>query len=86
MVLTEGELFAAALFDRLLEQYDNTPIAEDLRRIFGKTARSLPERVTVDIALFGSQVSFVSEHQSRIDAEAFERIFTALKTAQDHPL
>jgi predicted DNA-binding transcriptional regulator YafY len=82
VVLTEGELFSVALFDRLLEQYDNTPLADDLRRIFGKIAHSLPERVTVDTAGFDSQVSFVSEHQSRIDAKVFERIFTALKTGR----
>jgi predicted DNA-binding transcriptional regulator YafY len=36
----------------------------------------------VDAAPFGSQVSFVSEHQSHIDAEVFEGIFTALKTRE----
>jgi predicted DNA-binding transcriptional regulator YafY len=82
VVLTEGELFSVALFDHLLELYDNTPLAETLRRIFGKIARSLPDKVTVDISALGSQVSFVSEHQSSIDAEVFERIFAALKTAR----
>jgi hypothetical protein len=82
VVLIEGELFSVALFDRLLEQYDNTPLAGDLRRIFGKIARSLPERVTVGTAPFGSQVSFVSEHQSHIDAEVFEGIFTTLKPGE----
>jgi predicted DNA-binding transcriptional regulator YafY len=82
VVLTEGELFSVALFDRLLEQYENTPLAETLRRIFGKIARSLPDRVTMDTSAMGSQVSFVSEHQSHIDTEVFEQIFTALKTAR----
>jgi len=82
VVLTEGELFSIALFDRLLEQYDNTPLAETLRGIFAKIVRSMPEKVTVDTSGFGSQVSFVSDHQSQIDAEVFACVFAALKTAQ----
>jgi predicted DNA-binding transcriptional regulator YafY len=82
VVLTEGELFSIVLFDRLLEQYDNTPLAENLRRIFDKIVRSMPDKVTVETSVFGSQVSIISEHQGQIDAEVFECIFAALKTRQ----
>ena len=82
VTLTEGELFSVALFDRLLEQYDNTPLAETLRGTFAKIARSLPDRLTVDTAGLDSQVSFVSDHQGRIDADVFSAIFAALKTGR----
>jgi predicted DNA-binding transcriptional regulator YafY len=82
IVLTEGELFSVALFDRLLEQYRNTPLEESLRRIFGKIIQSLPDRVTVDTGLLGNQVSVITGHQGQIDAAVFESIFTALKTRQ----
>ena len=80
VVLTEGELFSIALFDLLLEQYDNTPLAETLRGIFDKIVRSMPERITVDTSTFGPQVSFVPEHQSPIDTEVFSSVFSAIKT------
>ena len=82
LTLTEGELFSVALFDRLLEQYDNTPLAETLRGIFTKIAGSMPERITVGTAGFGPRLSFVSEHQGRIDAEVFSSVFEALKTVR----
>jgi predicted DNA-binding transcriptional regulator YafY len=81
-MLTEGELFSIAVFDRLLEQYRNTPLENTLRRIFNKIIRSMPDKVTVDAALLGPRVSIISEHQGRIDAGAFESVFTALKTGQ----
>jgi predicted DNA-binding transcriptional regulator YafY len=80
VILTEGELFSLALFDRLLEQYRNTPLETALRRIFGKIVRSLPENVTVNPGIFSSQVSIISDHQGQIDAKVFKGIFTALKT------
>jgi len=80
VILTEGELLFIALFDRLLEQYRNTPLETALRRIFEKIVRSLPDNVTVNPGVFSSQVSIISDHQGQIDAKVFEGIFTALKT------
>jgi predicted DNA-binding transcriptional regulator YafY len=87
IVLTEGELFSVALFDRLLEQYRNTPLEKALRQIFNKIIRSLPENVTVNTAAVGAaalgpQISIVSEHQGQIDTDVFECLFVALKTRQ----
>jgi predicted DNA-binding transcriptional regulator YafY len=80
VILTEGELFSLALFDRLLEQYRNTPLETDLRRIFEKIVHSLPDNVTVNPGMFSSHVSIISDHQGQIDPKVFEGIFTALKT------
>jgi predicted DNA-binding transcriptional regulator YafY len=80
VILTEGELFSIVLFDRILEQYRNTPIESALRRIFAKIVKSMPERVTVDTMLLSPQISVISDHQGFIDPVAFENIFTAIKT------
>jgi predicted DNA-binding transcriptional regulator YafY len=80
VILTEGELFSLALFDRLLEQYRNTPLESTLRRIFDKIIRSLPDNVTVNPGALGSHVSVISDHQGQIDEQVFEGIFTAVKT------
>jgi predicted DNA-binding transcriptional regulator YafY len=79
VLLTEGELFSIALFDRLLEQYRNTPIEAALRRIFAKIVKSMPERVTADTRFLSPRISVIADHQGHIDPKAFENIFTALK-------
>jgi len=80
VILTEGELFSVALFDRLLEQYRNTPLESTLRKIFNKIVHSLPENVTVNPNTLSSQISVIFDHQGQIDKDVFEIIFTALKT------
>jgi predicted DNA-binding transcriptional regulator YafY len=82
IVLTEGELFSLALFDRLLEQYANTPLEKNLRVIFQKVRNSLPEQVSVNPSSFSSEASFIPDPLVSIDADVFEAIFTALKTRQ----
>lgn len=82
IILTEGELFAVALFDRLLENYRNTPLEAALRRVFDKIVRSMPENVTVDTGALGPGVTVIAGHEGRIDANVFESVFTALKTKQ----
>jgi predicted DNA-binding transcriptional regulator YafY len=78
--LTEGELFSIALFDPLLEQYRNTPLEGDLRKIFGKIIQSLPDNINVEANFLSSQMSFVPDITAKIDRKAFKVIFTALKT------
>ena len=80
VILTEGELFSIALFDRLLEQYRNTPIDASLRQIFEKIIKSMPERVTVDTKYLIPNLSVITDHQGQIDPAVFEKIFSALKT------
>jgi predicted DNA-binding transcriptional regulator YafY len=80
VILTEGELFSIALFDRLLEQYRNTPIEAALRRIFKKIVKSMPENITVDSGLLGPEISVISDHHGSIDPKVFEAVLSALKT------
>ena len=79
VILTEGELFSVALFDRLLEQYRNTPIEAALCRIFQKIVKSMPEKITVDSGVLSREITVISEHHGPIDPEVFECVFTALK-------
>jgi predicted DNA-binding transcriptional regulator YafY len=82
VIMTEGELFSIALFDRVLEQYRDTPVETSLRKIFKKIVQSMPENVTVNSGLLNPRISVISDHHGPIDPKAFERIFTALKTRQ----
>jgi predicted DNA-binding transcriptional regulator YafY len=77
--LTEGELFSIALFDRLLEQYRNTPLERDLRNIFGKIVRCLPDTVNVDANFLTGQMTFIPDHIPLIDQSVFKTIFAGIK-------
>jgi predicted DNA-binding transcriptional regulator YafY len=80
VLLTEGELFSIAIFDRLLEQYRHTPLEGNLREIFRKIVQSLPQKITVDSQFLTNRVSFIPDHEGIIDMKVFEVIFTALRT------
>jgi len=80
--ITEGELFSIALFDRLLEQYRNTPLEKALRDIFSKIIQCLPDKVSVDTGFLNSQVTFIPDIAGNIDLKVFETIFTALRKKQ----
>jgi predicted DNA-binding transcriptional regulator YafY len=80
VLLTEGELFSITLFDRLLDQYRNTPLEGNLREIFKKIVSSLPQKITVDSSFLSNKVSFIPDHGGNIDTEAFQVIFDALQS------
>jgi hypothetical protein len=74
-----GELFSIALFDQLLDQYRNTPLEGDLRRIFGKIVQCLPGNVNVEANFLNTQMAFIPDQAGAIDREAFTTVFAALK-------
>ena len=84
IILTEGELFSVALFDQLLVQYRNTPVENNLRKIFTKIRESLPDNITLNSAFLPSQagISFIPDPLITIDPKVFENIFIALATHQ----
>lgn len=47
--VTEGELMALMLAQRLLRQYRDTPYGSDLQRIFAKLHDLLPERISISL-------------------------------------
>jgi len=47
--LTEGELVALFLAERLLRQYRGAPFEEELRRAFAKITAALPDAVSLDL-------------------------------------
>ncbi len=79
VLLTEGELFSIALFDRLLEQYRNTPLEGHLRNIFSKILDSMPQQITVDSSLLSNHVTFIPDQAGNINPDVFEAVFKALR-------
>ncbi len=56
--LTEGELLALFLAERVLQQYAGAPYGQQLRGAFEKICHSLTDTVTVDLAGYGQSLSF----------------------------
>ena len=79
VMLTEGELFSVALFDQLLEQYRNTPIEDNLRKIFKKITAGLPKMVSLDSGFLKTNLTFIPDAVPDIEARVFETIFNALQ-------
>src|SRR5689334_2543797 len=53
LTLTEGELVALFLAERVLQQYRGAPYGPDLARAFRKVTAGLGEHVTVDLGHLG---------------------------------
>jgi predicted DNA-binding transcriptional regulator YafY len=79
IMLTEGELFSVALFDRLLDEYKTTPLEGDLRNIFKKIAESLPDNISVDTVALPEKTTFIPDNPIKIENQVFKNMFTALK-------
>ncbi|HEV3261346.1 MAG TPA: WYL domain-containing protein [Gemmataceae bacterium] len=56
--LTEGELLAFFLAERLMQQYRDTPYARDLATAFRKLTAALPDEVTIDLSHWDEVYSF----------------------------
>jgi predicted DNA-binding transcriptional regulator YafY len=80
MTLTEGELLALFLAERVLQQYRGTPYAADLSRAFGKITAGLSERVTIDLAHLGEGHSFRTTAASGLDPETFRHLDAAIRS------
>lgn len=69
--ITEGELLALAVAQRVLEQYRGTPFEEDLRRAFSRICAWLPASVTVDLAALGDAFSVQPAATDPLDLDTF---------------
>jgi predicted DNA-binding transcriptional regulator YafY len=77
--MTEGELLALALAERVLRQYRGTPYAPDLARAFQKITAGLGERVTVDLGLLADSYSFRSTAPDGFDHGVFRDLAAAVR-------
>ncbi len=77
--MSEQDLFAFCLAEKVLQQYENTPLHSHLASIFSKIEQYLPENVTVVPALLDGRVSFFAEATTTIDPAIWEAVFQALR-------
>lgn len=77
--LTQGELLALLIAEHVLEQYEGTPFGARLSTAIDKIARSLPERVTVDLSGSVAPVVFDLGPLRPPDKQTFERVVNAVR-------
>ena len=79
LTLTEGELVALFLAERVLQQYRGTPYAADLARAFRKVTLGLTDRITVDLGHLGQAHSFRTTAPSGLDPAMFRELEAAIR-------
>lgn len=77
--LTEGELLALFLAERVLQEFQGTPYASDLNRAFRKLTASLPEHVTVDLGHLETSYSFRNWPVTANDIATFRQLCSAVR-------
>ena len=81
LFLTDEELFSAAVFEKALQQYRNTPVEKRLRTVFAKLTELLPDdAVSVNTLWLDDAVTFIPDPSPEIRPEIFDAVFTGLKT------
>jgi len=72
--ITQGELVAVFLAERLMQQYRGTPFESHLQSAFEKIVQWLPQQVSVDLSAFSQAYSFEIGPISEISAETVDAI------------
>ena len=80
--VSEGEYLALFLAERLVQEYRNTPYAEDLHRLFDKISMLLTDPITIDLRHIAGSFSF---HHATFTADTLEtmrQIHVAIQKCQ----
>lgn len=80
MDVKESDLFAIYLAEKLLSQYEGTPIYHNLCQVFQKIEDSLPSKTTLGPASDFSRFSFFSASQTMIKPGIWQAVFDGLRT------
>jgi predicted DNA-binding transcriptional regulator YafY len=75
--MTEGELVAVLLAERLLRQYRGTPFEGDLKRAFAKMTMLLPDAISVRLDAAADCLSVLPSVQTTYDPAIFEALARA---------
>src|SRR5262245_47957003 len=78
VTLSEGELVALFLAERVLRQYRGTPYAADLGRAFRKITAGLTDRITIDPGHLAESFSFRSTAPAPFDPGLFRALAAAV--------
>jgi predicted DNA-binding transcriptional regulator YafY len=72
--LTEGDLVAILLVERLARQYRGSAIGQQVEQAFSKVLRAMTNTVSMDLAALADAYSFEAAATIEIDPETFKRL------------
>ena len=81
MNIRESDLFAIYLADKLLGQYEGTPIYDNLRSVFSKIEDSLPDKVSINSESDQSLFTVIPPFSTAILPEVMETVFKCLRSS-----
>jgi proteasome accessory factor B len=76
--IAESDLFAICLAEKVLRQYENTPVYSRLAKVFEKIEQYLPDQVSIHPAVLDDRFSFFPEASPRINPAIWEEAVRAL--------
>jgi predicted DNA-binding transcriptional regulator YafY len=76
--LTEGELVALLLAERVLRQYRGSPFEAELQRAFAKISEMLPDTVTIHLGALADGLSVLPAAETTYDPSTFATLSTAV--------
>ena len=79
--ISQNDLFAVCIGQKVLQQYEGTPLHGRLVGVFDKLQQSIPDNVTVDPGWLEERFSFFSEPAPHLDPKIWELCFEALRKA-----
>lgn len=82
MDIRESDLFGVYLAEKLLVQYEGTPVYESLCSLFGKIEQSLPDKVSTSPAAEQAKFTVIPPSSTSINPAIWETVIGALRLSQ----
>ncbi len=79
--IRERDLFALYLADKLLSQYEGTPIYDSLKSVFAKIEDSLPDKISLTPGSEQTLFTVIPPSATVILPEVLETVFSAVRSA-----
>ncbi|WP_319548913.1 hypothetical protein [Desulfogranum marinum] len=80
--IRESDLFGVYLAEKLLVQYEGTPIYDSLCSVFNKIEASLPDKISMDPAREQAKFTVIPPFSTTIDAAVWETMINCLRSSQ----
>jgi len=77
--ITESDLFAVVIAERVMKQFKNTPLHGKLAAVFARIQNSLPDSTTVNAAWLGDRIAVFPEPVTRINPAVWDTLAGAIR-------
>jgi predicted DNA-binding transcriptional regulator YafY len=78
--IKESDLFAIYLAEKVLAQYEGTPIYDNLKNVFKKIEDSLPDKILAESHHDFCRFSFLGASTTQVDPDVWQTVFSCLRS------